>query len=66
MEKSVRDYEYRRGHIEVTNASGGMRCRECGAVWMSNLRQGGFYCRGAWTCHNCGANSKGKRSAKFG
>jgi hypothetical protein len=66
MEKDVRDYEYRRGHIEViTSSTGEMRCRECGAVWWSNLRRGGLYCRGSWTCHNCGANSKGKRSVKF-
>ena len=60
-----KDYEYRRGHIEVLDSStGSMRCRECLAVWMSNLRGGGHYHRGSWTCHNCGANSKGGFSTK--
>ena len=61
----TRDYDYRRGHIELVNAStGDMRCRKCGAQWRSNLRGGGLYYRGSWTCSFCGANSKGGFSAK--
>jgi hypothetical protein len=54
------DWEYRKGWIAVHNSSTGeMQCLNCNAVWWSNLRSGGYYCRGSWTCHNCGANSKG-------
>lgn len=60
-----RGYEFRRGYIEVLDSSSGhMRCAKCGAVWWSNLRSGGKYHRGSWTCHSCGANSKGKISEK--
>jgi hypothetical protein len=60
-----KDYDYRRGHIEVTNNStGGMRCRNCGIEWVSSLRGGGHYYRGSWTCHHCGANSRGGFSKK--
>ncbi len=57
-----RDYEYRRGHIEVLDSrSGLMQCRMCGTRWMANIRpmSNGRYYRGNWTCYNCGANSKG-------
>lgn len=54
-------YEYRRGFIEVIDAQSGlMRCRECSATWCGNIRSGGGYHRGTWTCYRCGANSKGK------
>jgi transcriptional regulator with XRE-family HTH domain len=55
-----KEYEYRRGDIMVLDSSSGhMQCRKCNAVWWANLRPGGHYHRGSWTCHNCGANSKG-------
>ncbi len=64
-ERATKDYEYRRGSIEVVDSrTGGMRCRECGSVWWSSLRHGGGYHRGSWTCHDCGANSKGSVSKK--
>jgi hypothetical protein len=54
------DYEIRRGYIAITDRStGAMRCLHCGAVWFANIRGGGHYHRGSWTCHDCGANSKG-------
>jgi hypothetical protein len=56
------DYEYRRSSIEVlSSTTGAMRCRECGARWVANIRpdSNGHYYRGSWTCQNCGANSKG-------
>jgi hypothetical protein len=56
-----KDYEYRRGSIEVVSRnSGHMRCRTCGAEWVSNIRphSNGQYYRGSWTCSNCGANGK--------
>ena len=60
-----KDYDYRRGHIEVVDSSSGkMRCDNCNTVWWSSLRAGGLYHRGSWTCHNCGANSKGAFSVK--
>ena len=60
----LKNYEYRRGSIEVLDSSSGaMRCRECGATWLANLRGGGKYYRGSWTCFNCGASSKGAKKA---
>jgi hypothetical protein len=61
----IKDYDYRRGAIEVTDSrSGMMRCSHCGNTWMSNLRSrpGKYpvYYRGCWTCSNCGANTKSK------
>jgi hypothetical protein len=63
MSATEKDYDYRRGAIEVTNSSTGMmRCSHCGSTWMSNLRsrpgKGPIYYRGCWTCHVCGANTK--------
>jgi hypothetical protein len=56
----AKTYDYRRGYIEVVDSgTGDMRCAQCGAVWRAQLRGGGHYGRGAWTCFNCGANSKG-------
>jgi hypothetical protein len=53
-------YDYRRGYIEVVNSdTGDMRCAHCGAVWQPIIKTGGRFARGSWTCHNCGANSKG-------
>lgn len=56
-----REYEYRRGAIEVLDSrTGHMRCSVCGADWWSSLKHGGRYYRGSWTCYSCGANTKSK------
>jgi hypothetical protein len=61
MARVQKDYEYRRGHIEVVNGTTGeLRCRECGAVWREPLQAGRL--RGVWGCDNCGANSLGDYS----
>jgi hypothetical protein len=58
MEKT---WEYRRGPIAIMDRStSSMECLQCGAVWHAQIRPGGQFYRGAWTCHNCGANSKDK------
>jgi hypothetical protein len=54
-------YETRRGPIAlISSDTGAMKCLKCGAEWHANIKpnSGGQFYPGAWTCHNCGANSK--------
>ncbi len=61
MPKKEKHYEYRRGQIAVLDVSMSLlQCQECGTEWIARLKPGGGFYRGAWTCHQCGANSKGK------
>jgi hypothetical protein len=61
MVEAEKNYEYRRGSIAVVDRSSGLFvCLECGTGWWAMLRSGGYYCRGSWTCHHCGASSKGQ------
>ena len=57
----AKPYDYRRGAIEMVDASTGlMRCSHCGASWMANTKPGGGTYRGTWTCRDCGANTKSR------
>jgi hypothetical protein len=57
-------YEKRRGSVAVLDSSANiLECLICGNRWGANIRpqSGGKYYRGAWTCSDCGANTKTKR-----
>lgn len=59
--QTEKEYDYRRGPIAVVSRhTSSMECLKCGAVWQAQIRPGGSFYRGAWTCHSCGANSKDK------
>ena len=65
-EIALKHYQYRRGYIAVIDSRTGLtECLRCGATWWAMLRSGGYYRRGCWTCHACGANCKGNVSKRF-